>query len=220
MHSINAHKNSLNSCFRIAREEIIGAIYPSRCGLCGDWCNEGICDSCWSEMHPVTRLKLLLADPVSMVFHYEGRAGQAVRRLKYDLSTCLAEPMAIRLGNRFNSQFAGAIDLVIPTPIHWTRRMERGFNQSELLLSHIPSNLISEDALVRTRKTKPQASLDPMGRATNLSGAFAARPVVSGLRVLLVDDVITSGATVDECARALQLAGARSVSALAFAGVP
>ncbi len=106
-------------------------------------------------------------------------------------------------------------DAVVPVPIPWRRRTGRGFNQAELLISALPLPR-GELSLRRTRATRAQAQLDPAARAQNLTGAFVAADV-EDKRILLVDDVVTSGHTARECARALRAAGAKSVLMLAFA---
>jgi ComF family protein len=111
-------------------------------------------------------------------------------------------------------------DVIIPMPLHWRRRWERGFNQSELLAREIGRrwNVPVQKAVKRVKATAPQAGLTNAKRRANVSGAFAARGRISaGARVLLVDDVLTTGATAAACARALKRAGAKHVALLAVA---
>lgn len=119
------------------------------------------------------------------------------------------------------SSVSGEIDLFVPVPLHWLKRLFRGYNQSLLLtkgLKH-PSAKISTD-LVRVRYTKAQPSMPtPAARAKNVAGAFAVRyrHPFAGCRVCLVDDIKTTGATLNECARTLKQAGASKVFALVLA---
>jgi competence protein ComFC len=112
-------------------------------------------------------------------------------------------------------------DLVVPVPLHPARERERGFNQSaliaELLSAHM--TLAVKTLLERTRYTTTQTAFDRTERMQNLRGAFRLRKTadVRGLRVLLVDDVLTTGSTLSECARVLKTAGARSVYAVTAA---
>ncbi|HET6201839.1 MAG TPA: phosphoribosyltransferase family protein [Planctomycetota bacterium] len=122
--------------------------------------------------------------------------------------------------------------LVAAVPLHARKRRERGFNQSEAIARDLATQLglPFRDLLLRTRDTPPQGSPTTLSRARNVEGAFALRPRglrrrlprLRGAAVLLVDDVMTSGATLSACARVLRRAGARRVYALAAArgGVP
>jgi predicted amidophosphoribosyltransferase len=127
--------------------------------------------------------------------------------------------MADALAPRID-ELAGADDLVVPVPIHWRRRGDRGFNQSDLLCRGPHGRKVEARALRRVRMTPPQASLPVAARGENLQGAFTADPVYArDRRVLLIDDVLTTGHTARACAQALLDAGAREVGVLAFASV-
>ncbi|MBX9977479.1 MAG: hypothetical protein K2X98_04470 [Alphaproteobacteria bacterium] len=115
-------------------------------------------------------------------------------------------------------QMAPPHDRVIPVPIHWIRRAQRGFNQAELLAERVPKDLLDTRALRRVRPTRPQVGLGTQERLVNLAGAFAADPRVRGARILLLDDVVTSGGTALACAHALKRAGATEVGLLTFCG--
>jgi ComF family protein len=187
------------------------------CDLLGD---VTICDTCAADFGPVDRTTRLDVDRHLILYHYTGRAGQAVRRLKFSRTTALAAPMAERLRLAYEREFEGEIDAIVPVPLHWTRRFMRGFNQSELLCYGLPEELVNPLLMHRVRATQPQSSLDPAARLVSLADAFKASPAVAGKAILLVDDVVTSGSTASECARTLRAAGATSVALLAFAGSP
>lgn len=148
---------------------------------------------------------------------------------KYKGKTRLAAPLGTLLWRTFVRYWEGRpVDLVLPVPLHRRRLRRRGFNQSELLLrawrTHAHSLAVpsmGSGVLVRTRTAAPQAGLSRRERESNIRGVFAVRrpEQVDGRNVLLVDDVITTGATAGECARVLLASGAARVDVLALARV-
>lgn len=196
-------------------ERVLDAIYPRKCALCGLMAASSPCAACKEEFLPY-RAALSRDEEIDYriaLYRYEGRAAQAVRQLKYARSTSLVSEMSGDLAEAFAREGLDS-EVVIPVPIHWSRRCHRGFNQSELLCEGLPS--VTRSALVRVRRTRPQVGLSREERERNLRGAFRASSVVSGKRVLLVDDVFTSGHTARECAMALRQAGAVEVGVLTY----
>jgi ComF family protein len=119
------------------------------------------------------------------------------------------------------SRFCDQIDLLVPVPLHWTRRLRRGYNQSHLIAKrlHHPRARISTD-LVRARRTHAQPQMTtPAARARNVAGAFVVRRGhdFDGKTICLIDDIKTSGSTLNECAKTLKEAGAVRVYALVLA---
>lgn len=205
---------------------VLDAVYPPQCALCGTFGDPAYCSPCrdeteWLEPRVTT---LIQPDPLTAfaaASRYGGRSAQAVTRLKYGRHTALAEPMAATIARLVADCRLDDVDWIVPVPIHWFRRCGRGFNQAELLASALPPALVRPGLLQRVRWTRPQASLPANRRDRNLVGAFACTADIAGAHVLLVDDVLTSGATLRECATALRSRGARSVSAVVFAsGMP
>ncbi|MFO0591291.1 MAG: ComF family protein [Polyangiaceae bacterium] len=152
---------------------------------------------------------------------YTGALAIAVKRLKYSARPDLARPLGAWLSERARTANLTA-DLVIPVPLHPRKLRARGYNQSALLSAHVARSLgarFRPRALVRTRDTAPQASLDREARGDNIAGAFHARQIeaIRGKRVVLVDDVATTGATLRACVQALLDAGVASVTALVLA---
>ncbi len=146
-----------------------------------------------------------------------------LRRHKYGLDQAVGRALLEYLGSRLPID-RGAIDLVAPVPLHWRRLLWRGFNQAALLAEEVSRRLelpLKAAVLRRVRATRPQTARNHDARRSNIYRAFAVRypAQVLGRRVLLVDDVMTTGATVDECARALMDAGARAVDVFTLARV-
>jgi ComF family protein len=110
-------------------------------------------------------------------------------------------------------------DALVPVPLHPKRLRERGYNQAELLARELGGRigLPVLDLLERAKATKPQWDLDKESRLKNLAGAFTAGAETKGLSLLLIDDVCTTGASLEECGRALHRAGAERVAAFVFA---
>jgi ComF family protein len=152
---------------------------------------------------------------------YEGELRELIHLLKYDGMKPLARPLgeflsrALPLDERF--------DAVVAMPLHWRRRFERGFNQAALLARHVARrrHIPVLNAVRRVRATRTQTGLTNAKRRDNVSGAFRARRglALKGLRILLVDDVMTTGATGSACGAVLKRAGAKSVTLLTLARV-
>lgn len=149
---------------------------------------------------------------------YDGRLREAVLRAKSLSGEPLAETIGILFATlRRDRLTAEPVDAVVPIPLHWFRRIGRGYNQSAAIARSLADELgafYRPELLRRVRQTPSQAHQpSATSRRENVRGAFAvpSRRVVQGLRVLLVDDVLTTGATADDAARALRQAGAAQV---------
>lgn len=156
-------------------------------------------------------------ESVCAPFRYGGELAVALQRLKYQRRPDIARALAPILAPVLR-RVAGAADTVVPVPLHWRRFAARGFNQAALLARHgmrgmaVPIDVLS---LGRVRATRPQSGASAGERTANVAGAFAVarrrRGRIRGKRVLLVDDIVTTGATAAAASRALLEAGARSV---------
>lgn len=154
---------------------------------------------------------------------YGGPLARAIRRLKYGGAAELIRPLGLLLPplELPAGEACGARLLVLPVPLHRTQLVRRGYNQAALLAAEWVRRCPAEldyRALWRSRATRPQVGLGRAARERNVADAFSARPErVGGRNVLLIDDVITTGATAAACARAVSAAGAASVEVLALA---
>jgi ComF family protein len=173
-----------------------------------------LCRACRDAPPPLAQMRapLRYAEPTSRLIH----------RLKYEGYFALGRPLARQLVTAW-PDWQPSPDLIAPIPLHPRRRFRRGYNQSELLARPLAEAVgvpFSATALRRTRHTPPQVGLGPEARAANVHGAFDAAPSeVAGRVVLLVDDVLTTGATMSAAAAALLAAGAVAVSAYCLARV-
>jgi predicted amidophosphoribosyltransferase len=191
-------------------------LWPPRCAACDVAAVEALCGTCADTLLVCTEPQRLSFarraawDTALCRFEFGGQLGVAVRRAKYAES---GAALARQLGRLLAP--LPAADLVIPVPLHRRRLRHRGFNQAAELIRGAGVRP-ALGRLARTRHTPPQTDKPPPERLANVAGAFIGRNVF-GARVLLVDDVMTTGATADACARALREAGAVSVNVLALA---
>jgi ComF family protein len=152
---------------------------------------------------------------------YQGVVRDAIHAFKFRGKRALAHPLAALIGEQWPPR-AGDVAALVPVPLGRPRERERGFNQAALLAERLAPGLgvaVRPRWLARLRDTRPQSDLGAGERQANVRGAFEARADVAGRHVVVVDDVLTTGATVAECARALRAAGASQVGVVAVARV-
>ncbi len=150
---------------------------------------------------------------------YEGTLRELIHLFKYQRIRTLAAPLGMMLVSALPRD--ERFDVISPMPMHWMRRWQRGFNQAELLARMIGrrTGIPVRNLVRRRRATAPQAGLSNAQRRSNVAGVFAVRrrTGIAGRRILLVDDVFTTGATASACAAALKRAGAARVTVLTLA---
>lgn len=220
-------------------ERGLDLLFPPRCVACGAFgsflcaaCLSATpraepprCPVCWMPSREEGPCRRCRRQPFAFVaarstFVYQGAAREAVQALKYrglsTLAGAMAPPMAESL-----REWGPPVAAIVPVPLAGRRRRLRGYNQSQLLareVSRLSGLPLAPRALVRRRSTPPQAgSADEAARRWNVAGAFAPGPEAVEGGILLIDDVLTSGATLDACARALREASGGPVFALTFA---
>jgi ComF family protein len=210
---------------------------------------EGVCATCWAQLSFIAppycpRLGIpfvydpgpellsmeAIANPPAYqraraAVRYDDVARTLVHALKYQDRTDLAPAMG-RWMARAGRELLAEADALVPVPLHWKRAWSRRYNQSGALARVIEQQSgvrLTAEALRRVRPTQQQVGLSRSQRASNVQGAFKVpddrKAAIQGRRVILIDDVLTSGATVDACARALLRARAASVDVLVFARV-
>lgn len=222
-------------------------VFPQHCSCCGRESVGWLCDECDRVMIALACSPrccvcgLPLAEVDAPCPRCEGQKGRLVatvaclathsevlreliHRLKYSRQWALAGRLAQMLRQQMTVEaLLAEADLVVPVPLHWRRRIARGYNQSELLARALTrdTGLRVANLLERTRDTPHQTAIRSLtGRARNVKDAFRMRKGaagVAGSRIVLVDDVLTTGATVRTAARALKKAGARRIDAIVLA---
>lgn len=208
--------NDERAVLRAITAGLLDLLGPRRCPGCDyglDPGDLGFCPACAPLIEPL--------DPEAhggATHTFGGPLADAIKRLKYGGRTDLAAPLGALLADACEP-LAGLIDVVVPVPLHPRRLRERGFNQSSLLASPLADRLgvpLRTGALSRIRDTRVQASLDRPLRAANVRACFRAHSIRG--RVLLIDDVRTTGATLSEASSALRDSGASSIVTRALAG--
>jgi ComF family protein len=221
-----------------AWDRALDLVFPPRCVSCNafgaficDRCRSDMiratgprCDICWMPIeppHPCRRCRYHRPafDSARAAFVYEGAARDAVLALKFRGTSAVAPLMAQSIAETL-AEWRPPADRIVPVPLSGQRRRLRGYNQSELLakeLSRLTGLPLERHGLTRRRHTRAQATLTGDARWQNVWQSFRAGKVAPTSGVILIDDVITTGATLDACARVLLSEGADAVFALAFA---
>ena len=228
---------------RIGRA-VVDGVLPPRCLACGAIVDEpdSLCGPCWAGMtffappwcaicglpfpHPMGEDAVCADcarqraswDRARAVIRYDEHSRHLVLALKHGDHTHVARALG-RWMRRAGAEVLEGADMLVPVPLHWTRLFARRYNQAGLLAHAIHTAggpPVAPDWLLRRRRTPSQGRLGPAARTRNVRGAFAVRRTrdFKGKRIVLIDDVLTTGATVEECARVLRRAGAAFVGVL------
>ncbi len=207
---------------------LIDFIFPNYCLVCESAVEaekKYICPTCFGNIlnfdekyRPVLlkRINHPAFDDIFIRYQFGPVFRILIHHLKYQQCLQIAE----YLGRALSTIITGKYDCLVPVPLHKAKLKERGFNQSTLIAREISRVLdvpLSENILVRCKYTKTQTHLNREQRLANVATAFTINEEVAGMKILLIDDVITTGATLNSCARLLKAEGARVVDIAAVA---
>ena len=220
------------------RQRLLAGLLPGSCLLCAADSNDDLlCPACAADLPRLPDARCpqcalptphgehcggCLRSPPPFAatiapFLYDFPVDRIIHALKYGQQLVVADWAAAQLAAACRSH---DVSLIMPLPLHPARLRQRGFNQSAEIARLLGNRLnfpVDRSSLVRCRNTAPQATLPLKARRGNVRGAFECRRDLSGEHVLLIDDVLTSGATAGECARILRLHGARQVTVAVLA---
>jgi len=227
----------MSELWRNMKEALLDLLFPPRCVNCrreGEW----LCRACQSQIEyvpppicakcgrhlasgePCDACQALRIDAIRSVAYSEGALREAIHHFKYNGVQALAEPFGRILYAYWQTHDVSA-DILIPVPLHPRRLRERGYNQSLLLAEQLARRAglpVDQIALRRVKYTRPQVELGPRERQENVADAFeCVSSSLTGQKVVLIDDVCTTGATLEACSEALRARGVRSVWALTLA---
>ncbi|MCX6806571.1 MAG: ComF family protein [Candidatus Berkelbacteria bacterium] len=207
---------------------ILNLVFPKKCVVCGKG-NSWFCPECIDSIDyyevPFLRMQNSFLDGLISVAYFRGPIKEAIHAFKYDGVKELAEPLSeieIKSLKKINLSFIDQ-SILVPVPLHVSRESERGFNQAVLLAEKIANKLdlkILKDSLIKTKKTISQTELNQVLRKRNIRGTFSFvgdRSKVKNRVVILIDDVWTTGSTMNECAKVLKKTGASRVWGLVLA---
>lgn len=211
------------------REKVLDLLFPPKCPFCQkilDNPRAPVCPDCrprlpWLEGKAGER-SIDFADGCFSPLAYRDAVPGAVRRYKFSRVQALGKPLAALMARCLSDRLPQGADLICWAPLSARRLRKRGFDQAELLAREVGRRLSipAEPALKKTRDTGPQSELEEeSARRANARGVYALAPGIDlvGKRVVLVDDVVTSGSTLSECAALLRRAGAAQVYCLTLA---
>jgi len=215
---------------------IVAVLLAPACAACHEPLEHptrgAVCDACWSAIVPTSPLGCDALPPLivlaTAIGPYDERLRDVIHALKYEARPTIARRLAARMRAAGAAVLAGA-DVVVPVPLHRSRERTRGFNQARELARHL--GVPVADVLIRKRRTESQADLPAAKRPANVAGAFALRvahrsgaaakawrgAALDGRVAVLIDDVSTTGATLNACAAVLMDAGVAEVRALTAA---
>ena len=224
-------------------DAILNYIFPVKCVICGSVVPErrytAACCACWRALASITppfcpqcgvpapaiegpcgrcRTGENIFDFARSAVFFNETARELVHHLKYGGRVSLAQPIG-RILEKTISEHGFSASVVIPVPLHRKRERERGFNQAQLIAKAL-SLPVDTNIVRRCKNTVTQTGLSRSERSRNLAGAFEVFGNVKGENVLVMDDVLTTGATMNEIAKVLKKAGAHRVEVVTFARVP
>lgn len=207
---------------------LLSLLYPPKCPFCDrllEQGEDGLCVCCQRELPWVDRADrktVDFCDACLSPLWYRDKVPGAVHRYKFGGASGYARVLGAFMAQSLSDQWDEPVDLITWAPLSAQRLRKRGYDQAELLARRVgeAAGLPVEPTLVKVRQNKTQSQLaDDSQRRANVVGAYECRPGLDlvGKRVVLVDDIVTSGATLSECASCLRIAGAESVVALTLA---
>lgn len=208
------------------KEKLLALFFPSTCYCCGEAVDfaHHLCPACEASLQKqrVSRAKDVsrggVRYSIRSVYFYQDAAEQAVKRLKYCNSARASKYMGEAVAEKVRRARRVAFDAVTYVPMYWAEASRRAYNPAEQIARYAGKHLgvPVRPLLTKTRKTEKQHCLSASRRRVNVTGAFETRGDVRGKRILLIDDIVTTGSTLCECAGTLLRGGAAEVTMYTF----
>ena len=208
---------------------VINLIYPNVCGICDKLCDDDICKKCEIKLNNISKIKIdrytnKYFKKHLYIFKYEGIIKERLIKYKFNERNYIYKAFVkFMLKNKKICDFLKNYDIIIPVPIHTKRRMERGYNQSALIAKAISKKIphidYLEDVLIKKINNKPQSTKNKSERKNNVIGAYYMKnkEKINNKKILLLDDIYTTGNTVNECCKILQSANPKCIDVITIA---
>lgn len=208
---------------------VLNFIYPNVCGICDKICNENICKKCELKLKEISKIKVdtyknRYFKKHLYIFKYEGIIKEKLIKYKFNQKAYIYKAFVkFMLKNKKVCRFFKNYDIIIPVPIHKNRKLERGYNQSALLAKELASNFKSlqyiNDVLLKKVDNKPQSTKSKTDRQKDVIGVYYIRneDKINNKKILLLDDIYTTGSTVNECCKILKQANIKEIDVITIA---
>lgn len=218
----------INKIFQLIIKPVVDTFFPPVCFLCNDILNddrEVVCLNCWNNMYRLNSTKLKNAiknispkyfDNVFILYEFSDDFQKIIHLLKYKQCLNLSFYFAQEIINFFPQSFFTNYDIILAVPLHPVKFRERGYNQSYEIVQYLHGN-VEKNLIERMKYTYSQTELSREARIENVKNAFVCNYSVTGKKILIFDDIITTGSTLNECTVELKKNGCASVDVLALA---
>ena len=212
-------------------EEVLNFIYPNVCGFCDKICKDNICENCNEIIQKLLMCNINIYNTKKMyftkhmyLFKYEGLIRKKLIDYKFNEKAYLYKTFGkIILKKEKIYRFLEFYDIIIPVPMHKTKKAKRGYNQTELIAKYISKNIKKiqcvDNVLIKVKNTLPQSSLNKKDRFKNIKNAYKIqnKETINNKKILVFDDIYTTGNTVRECSKILKQNGAKEIGILTIA---
>lgn len=205
---------------------LLEILYPKQCLICGKLQQDTICSKCYNTLKieaKVEKYNNKAFNKHLYIFKYEGKMRNLIIDYKFNDKPYLKDLFVkIILKNEKICRKIKKYDIIVPVPIHKKRKNERGYNQSELIARKLAKNLnlkLVNDSLIKQKNTLPQSTLSKKQREENAKQVYKIqnKPKIENKKVILLDDIYTTGATTKECSKVLKQNGAKEILVLTIA---
>lgn len=206
----------------------INLIYPNVCGICDKLCREDLCKKCEINLKNIAKVKIDKYNNKNFrkhlyIFKYQGIIKERLIKFKFQEKSYIYKAFVnFIIKNEKICRFFKTYDIIIPVPIHYNRKITRGYNQSALIAKEIAEKLsiqYENKVLFKKVNNRPQSTKNKQERTNNVKGVYYTRNEYKILnkKILLLDDIFTTGSTVNECSKILKIAGAQKVDVVSIA---